>query len=110
MIEHSTVAEAAVVPSADPVRTAVPKAFVVCASQQTPSADLARKILEFCRERLAPCKRIRRLEFAEPPKTISGKIGRGELRKAEVERRAAGLRGPLEFYEEEFPDAARRGE
>jgi acetyl-CoA synthetase len=104
LIEHPAVAEAAVVPSPDPLRLAVPKAVVVLCAGQEPSAELAREILVFCRERLAPYKRIRRLEFAELPKTISGKIRRSELRNRESEQRARGIKGALEFYEDEFPD------
>jgi acetyl-CoA synthetase len=102
LIEHPAVAEAAVVPSPDPVRLAVPKAFVVCGSQHTPGAELARDILAFCRERLAPYQRIRRLEFAELPKTISGKIRRNELRSREAARRDGVAKGELEFFEEDF--------
>ncbi|MDB6091021.1 MAG: acsA [Gammaproteobacteria bacterium] len=102
LIEHPAVVEAAVVPSPDPLRLAVPKAFVVVGAQHTPCAELARDILFFCRERLAPYKRIRRLEFAELPKTISGKIRRSELRELEIRRRAAGSKQILEFFEEEF--------
>ncbi|MCB4208764.1 AMP-binding protein [Arthrobacter sp. UM1] len=86
LIEHPKVAEAAVVPSPDPIKLSVPKAYVVTVASAEPSAELAKDILEFCRERLAPFKRIRRLEFAELPKTVSGKIRRVELRKAEAER------------------------
>jgi acetyl-CoA synthetase len=102
LIEHPAIAEAAVVPSPDPVRHAVPKAFVTLIAGREPSADLARQILEFCRERLAPYKRIRRLEFCELPKTISGKIRRVELRRQEAERRAARTRATLEFFDEDF--------
>jgi acetyl-CoA synthetase len=102
LIEHPAVAEAAIVPSPDPVRLAVPKAFVVLAGGQTPSRELAGEIFRFLREQLPPFKRVRRLEFAELPKTISGKIRRVELRKAEAERRAAGGRVELEFFEEDF--------
>jgi acetyl-CoA synthetase len=104
LIEHEAVAEAAVVPCPDPIRTAVPKAFVVLASGREPSADVARSILVFCRERLAPYKRIRRLEFAELPKTISGKIRRVELRRAEELRGSVTDRNPNEFWESDFPD------
>jgi acetyl-CoA synthetase len=102
LIEHPAIAEAAVVPSPDPVRHAVPKAFVTLATGQAPSRELAQQILEFCRARLAPYKRIRRLEFSDLPKTISGKIRRVELRRQEAERRAAATRTPLEFFEEDF--------
>jgi acetyl-CoA synthetase len=83
LIEHEAVAEAAVVPSPDPVRLAVPKAYVVLRSGFEPNAATAEDILRFCRENLAPYKRIRRIEFAELPKTISGKIRRVELRARE---------------------------
>ena len=83
VIGHPAVAEVAVVPSPDPLRLSVPKAFVVLAAGHTPGPELAEDILGFCRENLAPFKRIRRLEFAELPKTISGKIRRVELRRAE---------------------------
>ena len=103
LIEHPAVAEAAVVPSPDPVRLAVPKAFVILVAGQEPSKELAKDIFAFTRERLAPYKRIRRLSFADLPKTISGKIRRVELRKAE-EARGDNVRGELEFFEEDFPD------
>ncbi|OEV04303.1 AMP-binding protein [Streptomyces oceani] len=80
LLEHEAVAEAAVVPSPDPVRLAVPKAYVVLAESWQPGEDTARAILEYARSRLAPYKRVRVLEFAELPKTISGKIRRVELR------------------------------
>ncbi len=96
LIEHPAVAEAAVVPAPDEVRLAVPKAYVVLVAGQQPSAELAADILGFCRAHLAPYKRIRRLEFAELPKTISGKIRRVELRSAENDRagQRAGRRVP----------------
>ncbi|MDR3452886.1 MAG: AMP-binding protein [Rhodoferax sp.] len=101
-IEHEAVAEAAVVPSPDPLRLAVPKVFVVLRQGYSPSAELAESILTFLRAKLAPYKRIRRLEFAELPKTISGKIRRVELRHAEARRRAANEKGAWEFFEEDF--------
>jgi acetyl-CoA synthetase len=88
LIEHPAVAEAAIVPSPDPVRLAVPKAYVVLAAGHEPNAETARSILEFARDNLAPYKRIRRLEFAPLPKTISGKIRRVELRGRESELHA----------------------
>ncbi|MBK8174531.1 MAG: AMP-binding protein [Rhodospirillales bacterium] len=103
LIEHEAVAEAAVVPSPDPLRLAVPKAVVVLVAGRKPSAELAEDILRFARARLAPYKRIRRLEFAELPKTISGKIRRVELRRHENAMRRDGERGELEFWEEDFP-------
>lgn len=102
LIEHEAVAEAAIVPSPDPLRLAVPKAFVVLAAGYTAGPELAKDILAFAKDRLAPYKRIRRIEFAELPKTISGKIRRVDLRKAENARRAEGSKGALEFFEEDL--------
>ncbi len=98
LLEHEAVAEAAVVPSPDPVRLAVPKAFVVLRPEVPANEATARSILEFCKQRLAAYKRVRRLEFAALPKTISGKIRRVELREREAARRAANERGALEFW------------
>ena len=106
LIEHPAVAEAAVVPSPDPVRLAVPKAFVVLVAGRQPDAETARDILDYCRGRLAPFKRIRRIEFAELPKTISGKIRRVELRGTEGSRDLTEGRRTGEFWEEDLgPDA-----
>jgi acetyl-CoA synthetase len=103
LIEHDAVAEAAVVPSPDPLRLAVPKAYVVLAAGHEPDADTARSILAFARENLAAYKRIRRLEFAELPKTISGKIRRVELRGRENELHAgAATRAPGEYWDTDF--------
>ena len=104
LIEHPAVAEAALVPSPDPVRLAVPKAFVVLKPGFSPGKELARDILKFAREKLAPYKRVRRLEFAELPKTISGKIRRVELRVREMNRTPEAERGPNEYWVDDFPD------
>ena len=103
LIEHAAVAESAVVPSPDALRLAVPKAYVVLAAGHVADADTALAIFEHIRRRVAPYKRIRRIEFAELPKTVSGKIRRVELRLAEHERREQGARNPSEFWEEDFP-------
>jgi acetyl-CoA synthetase len=102
LIEHPAVAEAAVVPSPDPIRSAVPKGFVLLAAGYVPSPELAKDIFGFLRKTLAPYKRVRRLEFSDLPKTISGKIRRVELRALEQQRRASGERAPMEFFEEDF--------
>jgi acetyl-CoA synthetase len=104
LLEHPAVAEAAVVPSPDPIKLAVPKAYVVLKPGQAPSRDAALDILRFLRGRLSAYKRVRRIEFAELPKTISGKIRRVQLRQTEDERRARGERGTLEFWEEDFSE------
>ena len=101
LIEHPAVAEAAIVPSPDPVRTSVPKAFLTLKPGVEANAATAREILKFCKEKLAPYKRIRCVEFTALPKTISGKIRRVELRKTEKDRRAAGERSPAEFWLED---------
>ncbi|MGC5360260.1 AMP-binding protein [Streptomyces sp. DT24] len=87
LLEHEAVAEAAVVPAPDPVRLAVPKAYIVLAEGWEPGPDTAKVLFAHSRSVLAPYKRVRRLEFAELPKTVSGKIRRIELR----ERTAQGL-------------------
>ncbi|MFJ4821074.1 AMP-binding protein [Streptomyces sp. NPDC088801] len=96
LLEHDAVAEAAVVPAPDELRLAVPKAYVVLAAGWEPGADTAKVLFEHSREVLAPYKRIRRLEFADLPKTVSGKIRRIELREAT----AAG--SDAEYREEDF--------
>ncbi len=100
LIEHAAVAEAAVVPSPDAMKLAVPKAFVVLAAGHAPDAATAMDILAFCRDRLAPYKRIRRLEFAELPKTISGKIRRVELRRREEARPQPVAPGAGEYFDD----------
>jgi acetyl-CoA synthetase len=88
LIEHEAVVEAAVVPSPDPVRLAVPKAYVLLAEGWAADETTAAAIFEHAREHMPPYARIRRLEFADLPKTISGKIRRVELRAAEAEKHA----------------------
>ena len=104
LIEHAMVAEAAVIPSPDAIRLGVPKAYVMLKPGVPPTRETALAILRFARERLAPFKRIRRLEFADLPKTISGKIRRGQLRDAEEDRRRRNERGASEFWEEDFAE------
>jgi acetyl-CoA synthetase len=84
------------------VRLSVPKAFVALRPEIVPSPEVARSILALAKERLAPYKWIRRLEFAELPKTISGKIRRVQLRALERDRRAKGERGPHEHWLDDF--------
>ena len=110
LIEHAAVAEAAVVPSPDPIRLAVPKAYVTLAPGWQPSPETARAIYGHIRTHISPFKRVRRLEFAELPKTISGKIRRVDLRRREIERhggptqQAPAGRAPNEYWAEDFPD------
>ncbi len=101
LIEHEAVLEAAVVPSPDALRLSVPKAFISLREGFFPDRDTAASILDYSREKLAPYKRIRRVEFTELPKTISGKIRRVQLRKKELER-SDNSRNPGEFWEEDL--------
>ncbi|MFJ5302692.1 AMP-binding protein [Streptomyces sp. NPDC088350] len=96
LLEHEAVAEAAVVPAPDELRLAVPKAYVVLAEGWEPGPDTAKVLFEHSRGVLAPYKRIRRLEFADLPKTVSGKIRRIALREATAAGSAA------EYREEDF--------
>ena len=107
LLEHEAVAEAAVVPSPDPLRLNVPKAFIVLKPGIEPSRATALAILKFARKRLAPYQRIRRLEFYDLPKTISGKIRRVQLRALERQRQANQTRGEREFSEGDFPEFQR---
>ena len=104
LIEHPAVAEAAVVESPDAVRLVVPKAFVALRPGFTASAGLAKDILAFVRAKVPPYKRIRRIEFAELPKTISGKIRRVELRHRERQT-AAAPRAASCFWDEDLGTA-----
>ncbi|GAB2916321.1 AMP-binding protein [Rhodococcus aerolatus] len=103
LLEHPAVAEAAIVPAPDPVRMAVPKAFVLLAAGHEPTAETAEAILRHAREHLAPFQRVRRIEFAELPKTISGKIRRVELRTLEQQRFDDAGAGVPEWRDDEFP-------
>ncbi len=103
LIEHESVLEAAIVPSPDPLRLAVPKAFVTLRAGVESSREMAAALFAFTRERLAPYKRIRRIAFRELPKTISGKIRRVELRREEAGRDAGAAHG-VEYRAEDFPD------
>ncbi|MDH4119963.1 MAG: AMP-binding protein, partial [Acidimicrobiia bacterium] len=99
LIEHPAVAEAAVVPSPDPLRGFVPKAYVILAPGHEPGPDTARSIFAFLRERVSGYKMIRRLEFSDLPKTISGKIRRVELRGHESDRPPQGAANTNEYLE-----------
>ncbi|KKF01198.1 AMP-binding protein [Mycolicibacterium obuense] len=94
LIEHPAVVEAAVVPAPDDTRLAVPKAYVALADGWSADAETARQIMQYSREHLAPYLKVRRVEFFELPKTISGKIRRVDLRRREEEAHAAGT--PIE--------------
>jgi len=107
LIEHPAVAEAAVVPAPDAIRMNVPKAFVVLAAGFEPDRATALSIFQHLRTTLAPFKRVRRIEFSDLPKTISGKIRRVELRQNEDRLFKAQERAAGEFRDEDFPELAR---
>jgi acetyl-CoA synthetase len=102
LLEHPAVAEAAVVPAPDELRLAVPKAYVTLAVGYEPTEETAFEILAYARQHLAPYQRVRRVEFADLPKTISGKIRRVDLRARE-ERAAAGDEAVTEWRDDRFP-------
>lgn len=108
LITHPAVAEAAVVPAPDPIRLAVPKAYIALAPGWEPTRETALAILRHARENLAPYLRIRRVEFAELPKTISGKIRRAELRARE--NQAGDSTSRREWRDDEFPELRGRTE
>jgi len=103
LIEHPAVAEAAVVPAPDELRLAVPKAYITLAAGYQPDRDTALSILRYARENLSPYQRVRRLEFTELPKTISGKIRRVDLRRREEEA-ATGPASPQEWRDDQFAE------
>jgi acetyl-CoA synthetase len=105
LIEHPAIAEAAVVPSPDPMRLAIPKAYLALTPGHAPDRATALSIFRHCRTALAPFKRVRRIEFADLPKTISGKIRRVELRRTEATNRRNDKRAVLEFREEDFSES-----
>lgn len=87
LIEHPAVKESAVVASPDETRGEVVKAFVVLTKGYLPSSRLAEELQAFVKERTAPYKYPRRMEFVEDlPKTPSGKIRRKELKAREFRR------------------------
>lgn len=90
LIEHPAVVEAAVVPQPDDTRLSVPKAYVALAEGWEANADTAKDVMVYARDHLAPYLKVRRVEFFDLPKTISGKIRRVELRKREDAAHEAG--------------------
>lgn len=101
LLEHPAVMEAAVVPAPDPVRLAVPKAYVALAPGYEPNEETALSILLYAREHLAPFLRVRRIEFFDLPKTVSGKIRRVDLRARE-DQLAQGIGTCTEWHDDQI--------
>ena len=81
LIAHPAVLESAVVGEFDTDELVKPKAFVVLREGYQPSEALANELKTFVKERLAPFKYPRWVEFRpELPKTATGKIQRFILR------------------------------
>jgi acyl-coenzyme A synthetase/AMP-(fatty) acid ligase len=81
LAEHPAVRECAVVGLPDSTRGEVVSAFVVLNPDYAPASTLAADLQEHVKRVTAPYKYPRRVEFVgDLPKTVSGKIRRGELR------------------------------
>jgi acetyl-CoA synthetase len=104
LIEHPAIAEAAVVPAPDAVRYTIAKGYVALAQGHAPDRETAAAIFKHMRGRLSAYKLVRRLEFYELPKTVSGKIRRVELRQRESALAERGERAEAEFRIEDFPE------
>jgi acetyl-CoA synthetase len=104
LIEHPAIAEAAVVPAPDPLRYTIAKGYVALAQGCAPDRETAAAIFKHMRGRLSAYKLVRRLEFYELPKTVSGKIRRVELRQRESALAERGERAEAEFRIEDFPE------
>jgi acetyl-CoA synthetase len=105
LIEHAAVAEAAVIPAPDAIRLSVPKAYISLLPGIEPSPETVLSIFQYTHTRLAPFKRIRQIEIvSDLPRTISGKIKRGQLRRLELANDRSGpLRG-VEYAEDDFAE------
>ena len=104
LIEHPAIAEAAVVPAPDPMRYTIAKGYVALAQGHAPDRETAAAIFKHMRGRLSSYKLVRRIEFFELPKTVSGKIRRVELRQRESALAERGERAEAEFRIEDFPE------
>ncbi|MBU9763357.1 AMP-binding protein [Mycobacterium sp. TNTM28] len=102
LIEHPAVVEAAVVPQPDDTRLAVPKAYVALADGWEANAQTAKDVMAYARDHLAPYLKVRRVEFFDLPKTISGKIRRVELRSREDAAHTAGQPISTEYRYEDL--------
>ena len=110
LVEHPAVGEAAVVGAPDPKRYQIVKAYIILNKGYEPSWELALEVFRHTTENLARFKIPRIIEFvSELPKTISGKIRRGDLKESEESRRRTDV-GPRnnEFFYWDFPELGSR--
>ena len=85
LLEHDAVAECAVVASPDEARGHVVKAFVVLPEGVAGDDALVETLQAHVKERIAPYKYPRRVEFLEAlPRTPTGKVQRSALREQEA--------------------------
>jgi acetyl-CoA synthetase len=105
LIEHAAVAEAAVIPAPDAIRLSVPKAYISLLPGIEPSPETVLSIFQYTHTRLAPFKRIRQIEIvSDLPRTISGKIKRGQLRRLELANARSGPMRGVEYAEDDFAE------
>ena len=84
LTEHPAVLECGVIGVPDTLRGQAIKAIVLLQKGYEPTKELEQEIKEFCNQKLAEYKWVRLVEFVEElPKTISGKVQKGELRRQE---------------------------
>ena len=110
LVEHPAVGEAAVVGAPDPKRYQIVKAYIILNKGYEPSWELALEVFRHTTENLARFKIPRIIEFvSELPKTISGKIRRGDLKESEKSRMRTD-EGPRnnEFFYWDFPELGSR--
>jgi len=83
LLAHPAVCECAVVGAPDPGRGTVVKAFIVLQPGRAPDAALVRELQDFVKQRIAPYKYPRLVEFLDAlPKTPTGKLQRRILRRS----------------------------
>jgi acetyl-CoA synthetase len=104
LIEHPAVMEAAVVPAPEETRLNAVKAYVALAPGWAADEATALAVLRHARTQLPPYQRVRRLEFFELPKTISGKVRRVELRQREADAAQEQRTFPDEWRDDRFPE------
>jgi len=112
LIEHPSVAEVAIVPSPDPVRLAVPKAYLILVAGAVAGPALAKDIFGFARQQLALTSACAASNSSRScPRPSLGRYAGSSCGAQEVERRSAGIRVPGEYFEDDFDvrETAERG-